>query len=138
MSEEINKAMEYAHKNIEKLMHEAVDFYLENRDRGKQKFSIGERDAILDVVGYPYKGFDDKHFTVKTLIVLDKEKTILKEKKPWVGWEVSTGYILAETGDSCERSGRSGQRVSSSETIGERELMNYFETGGKTLYRIEL
>ena len=130
--------MKYAHENIKKLMHEAVESYLAHRGLGDKKHSEIECDAIVDIVGYPYKGYDDKHFTVKTLIILDKEKTILKEEKLWLGWEIVAGYKVEEGGKKCVKTmGFNGQRVTSTETIGENELMlYYFETEGNPLYRI--
>ena len=121
--------MRYAHGHIPELMREAVEFYLQHR-------GAEERKAVLDILGYPYEGYDDNHFSVCTLIILDKAKTILKEEKPWLGWKVSVGYKLTGSGHSV--TARGGSRITATSNIDEEGLMDYLETGGNPLYRIEL
>ena len=120
-------AVLYAREHMGELMREAVKFYLQKRP--------GEVKAVLDIVGYPHEGYNDETFDINTVIILDKEKSVLKAEDPWLGWEVSTSYKITGHGHEAI-SGCQGSRITSDESISEEGLMDYLNTGGNPLYRI--
>ena len=114
-----NRAMQYAHGHMPELMKEAVEFYLG---------SMGpeEREAILGFVGHPSRGYDDSNFTVTTIILLDKTKSMLEEEEQWLGWKVSTGYRVTDSGHLI--TSRSGSRITSDSHIDEEDIIRYLQS----------
>ena len=122
------KGLEYAKQRMDKLMRETfadLDTHW--------KFN---KNAIVDILGYPVAGYRDNEFSIRLLVIVDPTIDNLGSDKQFVAVRIDKGFVIK--GDQLEGGFSNSTLMTSEQKPTEADLQGFFESGGQSLYRISI
>lgn len=125
----VTSGIEYAHEHAEHLIREVLEDELP-----AWEFN---RDAIIDIVSYPSKGYGKNEFRINILVILDRNIDDLGQNKPFVAIRIGKNFRITKKGE-VEKGFCDSSVMTHSQQPKEADLQEYFKTKGKNLYRTKI